>query len=190
MVQNTTDVIYSNGDVMVSSSLVKIAGVSYPVNGIGSVLVSDGELGPLRIFFGILTTGFGLYVFLPGIRSEYNPLLLMTVGLGMVAWGWKKPNALVLRTASGDRSVLVSRDFDMLHKVKAAIEAAVVHRGYLIRTSRASYRSPCGCPFDTDRAGRSCGRRSAHERPGGAVVHCSPADVSPTMIASYRAARL
>jgi hypothetical protein len=66
-------------------------------------------------------------------------------------------------------------------------DAAVI--AAIIRASRASYRGPCGCPFDTDRAGRSCGRRSAHDRPGGAVVHCSPADVSPTMIASYRAGR-
>lgn len=59
----------------------------------------------------------------------------------------------------------------------------------LIRISRSSYRGPCGCPDDTDRAGKSCGRRSAHDRPGGAVVHCASGDITPAMIASYRAGR-
>ena len=35
----------------------------------------------------------------------------------------------------------------------------------IIRESIASYPGPCACPYNTDRAGRSCGRRSAYSRP-------------------------
>src|SRR4026209_1762936 len=37
----------------------------------------------------------------------------------------------------------------------------------LIRASIASYQGTCPCPYSTDRAGRSCGKRSAYSRPGG-----------------------
>ncbi|MCC5898812.1 MAG: hypothetical protein JJU32_12980 [Phormidium sp. BM_Day4_Bin.17] len=37
-------------------------------------------------------------------------------------------------------------------------------------------RSPksgsCQCPYDTDKAGRSCGKRSAYSRPGGDSPRC------------------
>jgi Bacterial SH3 domain len=52
--------------------------------------------------------------------------------------------------------------------------------------SRASYPGPCACPYDTDRAGRSCGRRSAFSRPGGYEPLCYPADVTPAMIERER----
>lgn len=53
----------------------------------------------------------------------------------------------------------------------------------IIARSRASYPGNCGCPNDTDRAGRSCGGRSAYSRAGGRSVVCYPADVTPAMIA-------
>lgn len=36
----------------------------------------------------------------------------------------------------------------------------------IIRQSIASYSGSCPCPYNADRAGRSCGRRSAYSRPG------------------------
>ena len=66
----------------------------------------------------------------------------------------------------------------------AAIVAAI------IATSIAAYRAggpgPCGCPSDLDRAGRRCGKRSAHDRAGGWTVYCSAADVTNEMIDTYR----
>jgi hypothetical protein len=56
----------------------------------------------------------------------------------------------------------------------------------IIAESIASYRGSCPCPYNTDRAGRSCGRRSAHSRPGGASPVCYPADVTPKMVDDYR----
>lgn len=53
----------------------------------------------------------------------------------------------------------------------------------LIRDSRLRYRGSCACPYDTDRAGRRCGGRSAYSRPGGASPLCYEHDVTPEMIA-------
>ncbi len=58
----------------------------------------------------------------------------------------------------------------------------------IVRESIASYPGPCACPYNTDRAGRSCGRRSAYSRPGGYAPRCYPADVSAADVAAWRAA--
>jgi len=62
----------------------------------------------------------------------------------------------------------------------AAIAAALIAR------SIASYPGNCACPYHTDRAGRSCGGRSAHSRGGGRAPLCFPADITPAMIANYK----
>ena len=57
----------------------------------------------------------------------------------------------------------------------------------IIAESLASYPGSCPCPYNTDRAGRSCGRRSAYSKPGGYSPICYPDDVTPQMISAYRA---
>jgi hypothetical protein len=59
-------------------------------------------------------------------------------------------------------------------------------RRQIIRQSIATYPGSCPCPYSTDRAGRSCGRRSAYSRPGGHAPKCFPADVSQADIQAYR----
>ena len=56
----------------------------------------------------------------------------------------------------------------------------------LIQQSLDSYPGNCPCPYNTDRAGRSCGRRSAYSKPGGYAPLCYPDDVSPEMVEEYR----
>lgn len=56
----------------------------------------------------------------------------------------------------------------------------------LIRESIASYPGRCPCPYNTDRRGYSCGRRSAYSRPGGYSPKCYPKDVSPSDVQAYR----
>jgi hypothetical protein len=56
----------------------------------------------------------------------------------------------------------------------------------IIKSSVASYAGSCPCPYNTDRAGRSCGRRSAYSRPGGASPVCYSSDVTKPMIDDYR----
>ncbi len=59
-------------------------------------------------------------------------------------------------------------------------------RTALIKQSRLSYSGSCPCPYNRDRGGRSCGRRSAYSRPGGASPLCFPQDVTATMITEFR----
>ena len=57
----------------------------------------------------------------------------------------------------------------------------------LIRQSISSYSGSCPCPYNRDRGGRRCGKRSAYSRPGGASPLCYEGDVSQKMIDKYRA---
>ena len=59
-------------------------------------------------------------------------------------------------------------------------------RKILIAESRAEYSGNCPCPYDTDKAGRRCGKRSAYSRPGGEAPLCYDHDVTPEMIQAYR----
>ena len=59
-------------------------------------------------------------------------------------------------------------------------------RQELIRQSIASYSGSCPCPYNTDRGGRRCGKRSAYSRPGGASPLCYERDLSKEMVDAYR----
>jgi len=59
-------------------------------------------------------------------------------------------------------------------------------RQAMIRESLASYPGNCPCPYNADRAGHSCGRRSAYSRPGGYAPLCYPRDISKGQVESYR----
>ncbi|MDR3405094.1 MAG: hypothetical protein P4L99_21530 [Chthoniobacter sp.] len=64
-------------------------------------------------------------------------------------------------------------------------------REQIIKDSIASYNAtghPCACPYQVDRAGHSCGRRSAYSRPGGAAPLCYPQDVTAGMVADWKKA--
>ena len=65
------------------------------------------------------------------------------------------------------------------------ISASEIRR-ILVSRSIGSYSGSCPCPYNRDRAGRSCGRRSAYSRPGGASPLCYPGDVSDSAVAAYR----
>ena len=56
----------------------------------------------------------------------------------------------------------------------------------LITESLARYPGNCPCPYNVDRAGRRCGKRSAYSRPGGASPLCYPSDVPDEMVKEYR----
>lgn len=59
-------------------------------------------------------------------------------------------------------------------------------REYLVDLSISRYAGNCPCPYHRDRAGRSCGRRSAYSRPGGAAPLCYPSDVSDSVLKNAR----
>jgi hypothetical protein len=68
----------------------------------------------------------------------------------------------------------------------AAAQTDAQIRQRLIRQSIAAYSGSCPCPYSRDRAGRSCGGRSAYSRPGGAAPLCFARDVTPAMIRAAR----
>ena len=56
----------------------------------------------------------------------------------------------------------------------------------IIQESIRSYSGSCPCPYNTDRARRRCGARSAYSRPGGASPMCYERNVSDEQVAGYR----
>lgn len=71
----------------------------------------------------------------------------------------------------------------------AAAQSDAIIRQKIIKASIAAYPGNCPCPYNSDRAGRSCGRRSAWNRAGGYAPKCYPADISAAEVKAYRAAR-
>lgn len=59
-------------------------------------------------------------------------------------------------------------------------------RKQIIKSSIQSYPGNCPCPYNLDRAGRKCGKRSAWSRPGGYAPLCYDSDVSDEMVKQYR----
>ena len=57
----------------------------------------------------------------------------------------------------------------------------------LIADSISSYPGPCACPYQNARNGSSCGKRAAYVRPGGYAPLCFAKDITPEMVANYRA---
>jgi hypothetical protein len=59
-------------------------------------------------------------------------------------------------------------------------------RQRLVQQSIGQYSGSCPCPYNVDRGGRSCGRRSAYSRPGGESPYCYPSDVPASAIEAHR----
>ena len=88
-------------------------------------------------------------------------------------------------TRSGQRG-FVSRSLLQDTRPSAPRRSDSEIRRILIRESIDSYAGSCPCPYNSDRAGRSCGRRSAYSRPGGAAPLCYASDISDGMVQAYR----
>jgi len=75
----------------------------------------------------------------------------------------------------------------MASPVLAQTSADQRDRQAMIEESIRSYAGSCPCPYNSDRAGRRCGQRSAYSKPGGASPLCFPEDISDAMLARWRA---
>jgi hypothetical protein len=71
-------------------------------------------------------------------------------------------------------------------KVEKTTKTDTEIRETLIKASIAAYSGSCPCPYNTDRAGTKCGKRSAYSKPGGAAPLCYPDDVNQKMVDEYR----
>lgn len=85
-------------------------------------------------------------------------------------------------------AVLVTPSSAQTNEKAARLTDAQIKQA-IVKLSLASYAGSCPCPYNTDRAGRSCGRRSAYSRPGGKAPLCYAGDVTKEMVAEYRAER-
>ncbi|HET6942581.1 MAG TPA: SH3 domain-containing protein [Sphingomicrobium sp.] len=65
------------------------------------------------------------------------------------------------------------------------ISVAAIKR-LIIQQSIDAYPGNCPCPYNTDRAGRRCGLRSAYDREGGYAPLCYPADVSDADVEAFK----
>jgi len=128
-----------------------------------------------------------------------------------VVWTVKRDEAVVVTKVSGDWSFIAGSRYEgwvyggyltrnkapqqlvslqpkslpTVHRQPGLTEAAITK--LLIERSHAYYSGNCPCPYNSDRAGRRCGGRSAYSRPGGASPLCYPSDISATMISDYQA---
>ncbi|HWL62892.1 MAG TPA: hypothetical protein VNQ32_08845 [Steroidobacteraceae bacterium] len=59
-------------------------------------------------------------------------------------------------------------------------------RDLIVGESIASYPGNCPCPYNTDRAGRKCGARSAWSKPGGRSPTCYANEVSAAQVRQFR----
>jgi hypothetical protein len=93
---------------------------------------------------------------------------------------------LGLALASGTWADTLSPSLAQRASMSGATIAATI-----VRMCLDQYHShaPCACPYDVDRGGHSCGRRSAYDRPGGYSPVCFARDVTPGMIADFRAGK-
>jgi choline dehydrogenase-like flavoprotein len=88
-------------------------------------------------------------------------------------------SATMLRAAGAGLICLVA--------APAAAQTDAAIRQQIIRQSIASYPGNCPCPYNSDRAGRRCGGRSAYSRPGGQAPKCFPEDVSAAEVRAHKA---
>jgi hypothetical protein len=100
-----------------------------------------------------------------------------------VPWPDAKPAEAVSATPEAPRTIDATPISSYSPATDAQIQAALVER------SLAAFHGTCPCPYSMDRDGRRCGERSIYSRSTNSSLLCHPHDVTPKMIADYRARR-
>jgi len=119
------ELFYHQGNVEISKTLARFGGVTYPINGIGSVLIV-----PPNRTGAIVLAVMAAAIFVVSLNNNNSGLGIGAVVVGLVAaaLAFRMPFKLVLRTASGDQQATVG-DIATLSAIKAGIERAVIARG-------------------------------------------------------------
>jgi SH3-like domain-containing protein len=99
--------------------------------------------------------------------------------------GWISSNLLTERKAKAFVPLVAKPKPAPIVKLAPPRVARNVVVSQIIASSIQNYVGNCPCPYNTDRAGRSCGRRSAYSRPGGRSPICYPDDVTEEMIRQW-----
>lgn len=98
--------------------------------------------------------------------------------------GWIA-NFLLEDASSSQEARVVSTQPKQKRTLAAGLSNAEIAKR-IISQSIARYPGSCPCPYNVDRGGRRCGKRSAYSKPGGYAPICYPSDVTPQMIAAFR----
>ena len=112
--------IYSEGNISVTKTLVKVGKTSYPINGIGSVYVYKPNSIVLYVIAGVC-------IVIAYNARETNPDNVPV--LVIISASFLRQSSLKIRTSSGDQQLLKSRNLKLLESIKSAIEKAVALRG-------------------------------------------------------------
>lgn len=120
--------------------------------------------------------------------------LIMTVSVALAMISFSSGNAdaqeipeNAYQTPYGKGWTCQSRFFERKSKCVPISEATDKEiTQMIIRKSLANYSGNCPCPYNTDRAGRKCGKRSAYSRPGGASPMCYASDVTKNAIERFK----
>jgi len=115
------EIIYKAGAATVTRTLVRIGGVSYPVNGIGSVRIEPSK----AVIFIVLA----VLAFLFAMSSSDARGIGIGIACVLALFALNARAKLILRTASGDQTALTAMRKRALTPVMAAIEQAVSIRG-------------------------------------------------------------
>ena len=97
--------------------------------------------------------------------------------------GWVSIKRLGETPARQEEAKPREKELDKKKIEKTLSRAAIV--ALLIKASLDNYRGSCACPYNTDRAGHRCGKRSAYSKPGGASPLCFAGDVTEAMVAGF-----
>ncbi len=100
-----------------------------------------------------------------------------------VPWPDAKPVNETPAVSEAPRSIDATPITSYSPATDAQIQATLVAR------SLASFSGGCPCPYSVDRDGQRCGERSGYSRSAQSGLLCHPHDVTPRMIADYRARR-
>lgn len=100
--------------------------------------------------------------------------------------GWIASRLLANRPKPGDEkpSKKEAKETAREKPVPSVPDSTIIQR--IIAESPANYPGSCACPYNTDRGGRRCGKRSAYSKPGGYAPICYPQDVTKAMIDAFR----
>jgi hypothetical protein len=122
----TDDIILNLANVVITRTLAKFEGKTFPINGIRSVtLVAPRIAKPMIFAVVLLTIGVSMLTnFGSGIGGFF---VVSSVALFLIAVSRK--HGLLIRTARGELRAMEHRDQTILGTVKEAIEHAATMRG-------------------------------------------------------------
>jgi len=120
-------------------------------------------------------------------------LVTLPAGQSVIAYretdGWSMVNVKELNLTGSIYSKLLTKSCIKGNEITRSNLSRANITKILIARSRSRYSGSCPCPYNSDRASRRCGGRSAYSRPGGASPLCYSGDISSEMIAAFRVDR-